>query len=337
MKKLLFLTTLCLTVFCACKKNYQDVDIVRISPDLTIDMLSDSTFFKNVQTLVEYEGDIYMSLDNRMQIIRMDKDLNIKNIIGRQGRGPSEFIYINKFFVENDTIWVGDSGKQALMKFSTDGDFGGSIPRSKGRYALQTRFYVENNKFYFSKIDIADKTSLACLDLNKKEGEDYKKFGELTEFSSDIKTDGQNRRHVFEYNGELISVPRSIPVIEKYDKNTLELKQKFDLSQIKDIDVINKKALEGNTQSNPAAFFILAFDMYVHENLLYIAFAGSVEKTINSENPQQLGIFVFNISDDIKYIKRYMFDGTINCFCVTDDYIYATPTQGGELNRYPLN
>lgn len=329
---LLFICALLVT-FASCKKRSAlQVEVVKLLPDKEMDMLSDSTFFEKVNCIVEYDGDIYLSLDQRMQIVRLDKDFNLKETVGMSGRGPQEFQYIKNIFVDDDVIWVGDVGKFSYMRFSTDGEFINTVKRSKGRYSLDNRFQVEDRKIYFSKRDLDKKTSLALLDLNKNDGaDDFRQFGEFTEFTSETKTLTQNQRDVFVYNDELVVVPHSIPAIEKYDKNTLELTQRFDATVLPLIKERHDTFLKDQAESLSNTAHRFVFDSYLKDSLLYVMY---MVKAPN-ENEYPLAM-VFDISGEIKYVKQYLTNELMRNICITDDYIYASSFMGGVVKRYPL-
>ena len=325
-------------LFCfSCKQTPNKIEVISFVPDLEIDMLSDSTFFRNINCMVEYDGDIYISMDQRMQVARMDKDLNMQNTIGNLGRGPNEFIFINNFFVANNIVWIGDVGKQAYLKFSPEGEFISVDEKSKNRYTLDTRFWIEDTKVYYSQPDLVNEMSLALLDLDKKDGDNFFRFGAIEKFESPTKTEVQNQRHVFVNNSHIITVPRGIPVIERYDKSSLKLVETFDVRTIPEIDEWYNYATGNFDLSDPRSAFIMIFDAYLNDGLLYVLYL-TPQSLLNKTPKEFIGALVFDVDGDkIEYVKRYTFGSdALHKICVTDDYIYGALSGGGVIKRYPL-
>lgn len=327
------LLLVCMLCF-SCKNTRLKEEVSVLTPDLQIAELSDSTFFSNINCMVEYQGDIYASLHQRTQIIRLDKDLNLKNTIGRPGRGPGEFIFTDKFFVVDDIVWAGNPGVRAMMKFSIDGNFLGVERKTKNRYALNVRLGSEDGIMYFTMVDEDKKTSLAALDLNKDGSDAYRQFGPFVDFGSTTKNQNQNSKHVFLTRDHIFAVPISIPVIEKYDRNTLELLETYDMTTYLPIKENYKAVIEDPEQKAPNTSYSLVNDAYLHNGILYLICAGMAERNGKME---RIGIMAFDTSGSIRYIKRYAFEEVPARICVTDEYLYAAAFRGGVIERYPLN
>lgn len=319
----------------SCSCNAKSSDKVLLYPDMSIDELSDSTFFNNINCLIEYDDDVYMSIDQRMQIIRMDEDLNLLATIGHQGRGPQEMVYVNSFFVDNDTIFVGDPGKLAYMKFDVNGNFISTIEESRNKYTLDSRFDVDNGLVYFSKINLETKTSMALLNI---EDDTYTEYGAFDNFGGDMKNHGQNRRHVFLYRNSIIAVPVSIPVIEVYDAANLQLVTTIELSDIPYVNILDVEAQNGQTISEPNMTYSLVSDAYLKDNQLYVLYYPPKERINPDEYPGETRAFVFEIGGDTITLKKQLcFEDNITRICVGEKYLYGAMASGGSLKRYLLN
>lgn len=325
----LFALILCFS----CKRtSVAEVETVFLSPDMEIEVLSDSTFFKRVQCISEYDGDIYMSLDQRMQILRMDKDCSIKATIGGYGRGPGEFTFMNSFFVYDDEIWAGNTKDLAYSRFTIDGKFMGVEEKSHKLFSF-SRFFIEDNKIYFQKYNHQNKSSLVALNLNKND--DYIMFGAVTEFQDEFKTGMENRRLVFGCKDCIIAVPEGLPFIEKYNRNTLELMEVFDVLNIPMVDVLYQEKLNHPQNLEDNVMISIMRDAYLHGNMLHVIY--NIPKKISDEEKRDsYSCHVFDISGDITYVKRYMLDEPGSKICITDDYMYCADNSNSVLKRYPL-
>lgn len=325
---------LTIIVFASCKTDKFDEHIIYLTSDKEINQLSDSTFFSSTKCMVEYDGYIYASLSQRMQIICMDKNLQLKKTIGKHGRGPQEFIYIDCFSIYDSILWVGNTGQLALMKFSITGDYIGTERKTSEQYPLNQRFAIDNNKIYFSQVNVDKHTSLAILDLNDADNTNYIEFGEFTDFGQGYKSYEQNKRDVFITDDYIIAVPESIPVIEKYDKNSLNLIETYDLLTIPRISDIYNETIAFPELKEPYATYLITKDTYIHNGTLYILFP----TLYSQDSPEYFtGIFAFDIKKNIQFKNRYAFKEQMDIFCVTDEYIFTAPLTGGVIKRFPLN
>ena len=322
-------------VLFSCRPSINVEELVFLTPDIEIDMLSDSTFFSEIGILLSHQGDIYMSTPERVQLVRMDKDLNLKNTIGRQGRGPQELLFFKSFLVTDDEVWIGDPNVSAFRKFTPEGQFIATETKSQNHYNNIERCAIEGDKIYFSDPNHDTQTSLSMLDLAQEDDSlRLRRFGTLTDFNHPSKSVLMNRSHIFIDQDYLIVVPLSIPVIQKYDKNTLELVETFDLMQISNMKGVYNHAISTEAAKLPNASYGLISDAYLHNNLLYIASFTS-NNMPKDERSDFYGVMVFDISGTPRYVKRYLCKDFIHQLCVTDDYLYTSPGRG-LLKRYPL-
>lgn len=222
------------------------------------------------------------------------------------------------------------------MKFTLDGNFISTEHKTKKKYSLNERFAVDDSKIYFSKPNIDKKTSLAVIDLNKPKDNNYKEFGAFTDFGQSYKNKIQNKRDVFITDDYIITVPESIPVIEKYDKNSLELIETYDLLTIPIIAEALETTLNHPDIADPITTYSIARDAYLHNGILYIMLPTPTIK-MKDGHKEYTGIIAFDIKDNIKYLHRYPFNEDMNIFCVTDEYIFTAPLTGGVIKRFPLN
>lgn len=299
-------------------------------------MLGDSTYFDYVKCMNEYDGDIYVSLAKPVQIARLDDDLNFKTTIGQPGRGPQEFLSVNKFTIDKDVIWVGDPGKNSFVRFATDGKYLNAVEKSRMHYTLAERFAVEDGKVYFSQPDLEKKRSLAVLDLDAEDDRVLRQFGGFTDFQSPTKDMAQNRRHIFVTGDYIIAVPKSLPVIEKYDKQTLQLVETYDVTIHPMIKEVYALALNNPDIARPNVSYELLWDAYLHDDKLYVVYLTDPDSPKDKRSDYN-GILVFEVGGETKLVKQYLLEDELMSLCVTDSYIYGAPTVKGQIKRYPLN
>lgn len=323
-----------LTACFSCTGSRDKEQVVLLTRDRVIDQLSDSTFFTAIDCLMACDGDIYATLRGRMQIARLDRDLNLKNMIGKQGRGPGEFNLIRQFSISKDTLRVENEGV-GMMKFTLEGEFIGMEEKMEGYSAVFNRYTVEDGTIYFSDPDPEKRLSLEKLDLRSDEENSLTRFGNFMDFGARKKNIGQNGRHVFVADEYILAVPAGIPVIEKYDRKSLELIESFDLATYPAIAEAYRIAASYPSSENPDVSQLLVNDVYLKDDLLYLCHAGRIAGENGEMEP--LGIMVYDVSKSTRYLKRYPVEMFLSQICVTDDYIYAAPVTGGEIERYVLD
>ena len=315
----------------SCSSSVREVDYVALQADKSIEQFSDSTFFGNVSCLIGYGDDIYVSDKKRCQIFRLDTALNLLATIGSQGHGPQELGYVSYFSIDRDTLFVGDPTKLQILRFAPDGSFLESEDPDK-TLPLNHRFGVKDNHIYYESTKyIEDGNTLVDYDRGASELK-HKPFGRFENFGYPIKNIEQNRRDVHLYGDRIVVVPLSIPTVEIYDRNTLELIRSVDISEVPVVwDMYQKMTSNREILENPNVAYMLFLDSYLHDDRLYIAVS------IYSDDRLDHSVLLeFDLSKGgAEWVRQYDFPEWTDRICVTDDYIYGFVPTYSSIKRYP--
>lgn len=99
--------------------DYHEIEITAIDTILTVQL---HDFIASPLFLAADNANIY-TFDRRLNAVQVfDHNGSLKNSIGRQGRGPGEFMLGAGLWAINDTIIVNDQGLSRLSFFSLEGD-----------------------------------------------------------------------------------------------------------------------------------------------------------------------------------------------------------------------
>ena len=89
-------------LFSCARKQERDLPEVSLKEEMSIDAFSDSTYFSDVWSMVEADGDLYLCETRRRQIVRLDAHtLSLRNTVGESGEGPE-----NTFYVQYVQVWA---------------------------------------------------------------------------------------------------------------------------------------------------------------------------------------------------------------------------------------
>ena len=82
-------------MFSCDRKQERDLPEVSLKEEMSIDAFSDSTYFSDVWSMVEADGDLYLCETRRRQIVRLDaRTLSLRNTVGESGEGPENTFYV---------------------------------------------------------------------------------------------------------------------------------------------------------------------------------------------------------------------------------------------------
>jgi len=322
MKKLLY-TLIAIFFIYSCDNTEKEIKILDVVSDKSISMLSDSSFFSVLQSLVWCNDRLLSSETNRSQVFVMDKDLKLISIIGRLGRGPQEMSDIDYFCVYKDTIIIKDPGNDRMQFFNFKGNHLGrvqGIDNSPARYL--SKFVYENGMFVTTA-----KNDSAIIIYNPKTGKTTK-FGKRYHFNSEIQNRIRNDRHIFKKGNTIISISDNQPFIESYDFQGNLLKT-YDYSNI---NIIRKELLEISKQKLPErSYSVLVGDCNIYKDNIFLL--------INSHKDGFCCNIVlrFIYDKDIKLSSIYKLkDDVYRSIAFNGTFLFAFSNTTGELQRFRL-
>ena len=146
LQPLLIVVLLSLCSIC-CKQPNHSVEAKKISPQKSITMLKDSTYIYSAQCMRLDSNKLFLLDNRRSEVIVMDKELNLLNTIGREGRGPREFFDASSFIlIGGDTIIINDPGNNRLQMYYSNGSHIKSISRKRISTKLDLGFQYANKE-----------------------------------------------------------------------------------------------------------------------------------------------------------------------------------------------
>ncbi len=322
MKKLLY-TLIAVFIIYSCNTTEKDIKIQEITSDKSISMLSDSSYFSVLQSLVWCNEGLLSSETKRSQVFVMNKDLELISIIGRPGRGPQEMSDINYFCVYKDTIVIKDPGNDRMQFFNFKGNHLGYIQRIGTSPAIYLRKFVYENGVFVTTA----KSDSAIIIYNPKT-EETTKFGKRYHFNSAIQNRIRNDRNILKKGNTIISISDNQPFIESYDFQGNLLKT-YNYSRI---NIIRNELLEiSKLNISERSYSVLVADCNIYEDNVFLL--------INSHK----GGFRCNIvlrfiyDEDIKLSNIYRLkDGIYRSIAFNGTFLFAFSNTSGELQRFRL-
>lgn len=141
-----------------------------------------------------------------------------------------------------------------------------------------------------------------------------------------------SRNLLFDGKNSFYATSDNLPVIEKYDLNTLKLISEFDLSNIPVvIKNLNYIAMKGETEKS---FYAPFFDSYLTGNFLYILCATLGDGDAFGANH----LFRIDLEPEMKLSAILTLpDKIYTAFCVSEDYIYVFNHIESTIDRIKLS
>jgi hypothetical protein len=234
------------------------------------------------------------------------------SIIGTGGPGPKELGGCSTFYVYNDTVNILDYTAGSIKQFyHTEYVDQLIFPR----YALyEDHFFCVNGEYIFPAANL--KSFGASFYRNDTTTITY--FGEKVFVKSERQTFLRNFRSFAYDGGEVFySIPETLPFIEKFNLETKELVEKYDLSEIEVVkESLNGIKAENNTNENTT--YELASDCYLKGDKLFILF----NRFLAQGTKKALLVLETEPHLHISSIYQLSFNTYYDALCVSDDYIY---------------
>lgn len=295
----------------ACRKEYR-VTEESLSVVKCVEHFSDTLFFSKVAKMQTYNDKIYCMDSYQEQIFVLDKNLQLKQVIGKKGEGPDEFKNLSGIFVSQEGIYILDSGNVCLFLYkNTD-----SLIRVHN-FTIDEYFIMPEFRFLLEKdtsfIIAASDTKKAFANFDLKHNVNSF-WGERFSFNSDTHNRIRNGRNLLKTKDLFVSVSDNMPVVEIYDICTKRKIKDFDFSEISYVS----KQLEYAEVKNHS-YYVLIQDAYIDEDKLYML----ISEKMNDSFYTNL-VLVFALKEKCELTRILRFPGNIySTLCVNNDTIYA--------------
>jgi hypothetical protein len=248
----------------SCNDNSQ-LKIVELKPSVSIEELSDSTFFKDVDYITCDSKNIFASDVYNGRILKFDLQMNYIKSIGSRGNGPEEFACMGGgITVLNDTLYAIDC--TGLKTFGTDGKFIRTVKNQNYWIKPNVCCMDESGHIYLSSV--TDSLPLVKYDryLNRQFD-----FG-TRRGDEDEKISGNLYLLNF-FNNSILSVKEDEPVLTLYDCQGNVLLDKYIDSNIFNSRLLFRKQEQAkslrNKQKNTYGLFSSVSSV---ENRIYLLF-----------------------------------------------------------------
>lgn len=325
MRKITLLLFIVNLILCqSCIDDQEQLTIVNLEREISINQLSDSSYFSDIRSLYYMNGKCYASDYNRDQIFILDDNLELQKIVGQKGKGPGELLGASGLYVQNDTVFLYNSKKRVFELFSSEGYLQTIDLLPQHRVSSDMRFAAYKGELYFSSFN--SPFSIAKYNY-RLDSSDF--FGCSKEYRSPNESRIKNDRHIHVFQDRIIAIPDCQPFIELY---TLEGEyiSRVDLSNIGPV----KKMLDYIEKSNYAenSYFQFFSESYVYKKDIFILVTSVDEKAEKYTNTLLQLELENDVIEPIRLLN--LGNGWFNSFCVLDNKIIAVNGSTGELVRY---
>lgn len=322
-KKAIFLYAI---IIVGCKTDkLQELPIKEISIVQKInDQLNDSTFVGQVTGITYYKNQFFVSDYETGQILILDNQLNLIRKMGIKGKGPMEMLHAFDVFVNNDTIYHSDPGRNSLLAYSLDGQCLKSIKlpnRQNGRFALDG----SGNVFFSGSIEIP-------IQVFNYRNQSIKGFGRIKPSTGYYKGTGMSDYHVVKKDNHLICIAQFYPILYRY----LPDGQLVDSCDLSVLPVFSEsiKAIEQLQQQSKWNFYFF-IDAYLFCDKLFL-----LCKLFTPGEPMQASkcvLLELNVEDSIKPVMLYTFAGEepkpYMRFCIFEQNKYINMLTYNPVNK----
>jgi hypothetical protein len=296
-------------VSCTDSKNQVKVKEYYCKPDTTIMLYSDSSFFGFLSCMQYHNGKIYAVDTKRSDIAVFNETFDSTFFIGKQGHGPGEFSGLHSpLYVHRDTLNIMEN--RGIVRFY------------KGCYTDLIRLPLkENGRFayhsgkYYLPHSMPASTFVVAAAFAEFNPDSLIYGGFPAKFDDETRTIHSNHRHLLIDEKYFYLISYNLPVIEKYDINTLELVSSFNTSGIPVIQQNLEHARKLTLPPN--AYYNSIRDGYIFEGILYLL-SGNPPGAGNNSSIVRISLY-----PEMKVLDVLTFEGYHTTFCISPNYIFT--------------
>ncbi len=310
----------------SCNSSMETIPKKQVKLNISINTLSDSSYFSDIRSIYYRNSKYYLSEYNRDNIFVLNDSLHLINIVGNKGKGPGELLGASHIFLPNkDSIFILNDAKKTIEIFGLETHLSTLNVPQETALSADMRFCVRNDTIFLSN-SFDESTSICGFSFKTSY---FNTFGDIVNYPTQKEIQVKNRRHLHSYKDYIIAIPDCHPVVEIYSL----LGEKLNVIRFDNISSINKmiKYVEGKkAKTNSYLQFIP--DSYIYENNLFILFMSIMENGKKECNKiLQLKI------NDTQLCPIQIFDlgkGWFGPICVNKDGILAFDQISKTLKKF---
>lgn len=308
--KLLSLFVLTLMFSCAGQQDFRECTVNLIQ---YITEYPDSSYFKEIRSIYTDGQRIYLLDVARKDIAIFDENLENFHLIGRGGPGYKELTAPLQCYACKDSLYVLDGGANGIKTYNVkNGDFICAYPILGGS---RFPFFYDNNRFVLPCITDSSTILLSPAVPSGVAYEDCLYGGAVIKFPTGKETHIRNGNILRLGEGCFYAISDNLPLIRKYDLETLTVLEEYDLSNI---SIIHKELnYQKNHPTNSNQYRVLFNDAYYSNGYMYLLLSRNIPfHTCNT-------IIKYDLSHKKTCYVYQLPHLYYDVFCVLDDNVYA--------------
>jgi len=309
---------------CRKEKSISDVVSKTLSACRVIDEFSDSSFVPRRVVCIDANQDHFYCTDYSAGYFVLDKDFNLIKRVGIVGQGPADFLGSAHFYMQNDSLYIWNDGKQAIQLFVND-KHEKQIAMPKGlSFSPNTCFFVENQQIYHSVR--GDTLPVVAFDENSI------KKTYLCRFTSqdDVNFKLHSARHIIKAKNGFYVIGSALPIFQKYDFDG-KLLETYNMEKLPEI----RQQLQWmkSQEKVPNAHFTMCQDVFYDEGKLFLLAATNIHQDYWCNT-----VYVFDVAENIEHIATLKLGSgrAYGSFCVKSDTLLAHNMMDASLDVYNI-
>ena len=293
----------------------ESIEISSESIKIRIDQYADSSYFSAIKMMQYDRGAVYALDVRRCDIAVLDSALQLRHTIGRSGRGPNELLMPCAFYERCDTTAVLDFGSRSIKRFAGEQVLSTDVLPN----AVDCRFFWNDSLYYLPAVT----EEHVFLTMQRHTADDtpppHTYYGTL---DRNVETVSgallRNNRNLHPHPTGCYAVPEVQPYVERYDSESLVLRERLDLSETEPYK--NNLAFAASKGYSEKSFYTYTSDSYLEGDRLFI-----LCNTLGDSGGFRVNQLLEIALSPQMHIKRiYKLPGEIyDSFCVSPTYFYA--------------
>jgi hypothetical protein len=324
-----YLNILLFLFILACN-NKRDTSTRTLGLENRLSKINDTLYFSNNVPCINSSGNVVLISDyTASRNYLLDEDFKLINVLGRNGRGPMDFVGARLSCISENTIFITDDGNKRINTYDLDGRYKKQISFPTHAF-LRTKFaYVSNNLFFSTPM-----LEKPFLKMNISNGTVYT-FGYFKEGNNLKEKLSQNFYHILLHKKDsmLFCVSETSPIILIFDING---NQSMEYKIPKSIFIDSRlKFVEGEMKKSPQnreSTYTLFKDAILLDDRLFLLLVDNTNGKLNSNKVSMYKID----SKGLTYQQTLVLtSGYYESFClIKEKYLIAYNNDSGSIDIF---